>query len=92
MENKAKIEQLIEKREKDLEFHKRTENRDYIRCIYIFLKDLKSLQEHTEEREVTLKISDLEWFEYEWCYCKCWRIIAENQEECDCWAKIKRIP
>lgn len=55
-------------------------------------KMIASLQEPTKEREVTLKISDLEWFEYEWCYCKCWHIIAENQEECDCWAKIKRIP
>jgi hypothetical protein len=30
-----------------------------------FIKDLKYLQDTTEEREVTLKISDLEWFEYE---------------------------
>lgn len=91
---KAKIEQLIEKIiydmwERPFAMTWETEARNMRK---ILKKHLESLQDTTEEREVTLKISDLEWFEYEWCYCKCWRIIAENQEECDCWAKIKRIP
>lgn len=89
-----KIEQLIEKIIDDMweRPFARTWEWEVRNMRKILKKHLQSLQEPTDEREVTLKISDLEWFEYEWCYCKCWRIIAESQEECDCWAKIKRIP
>lgn len=68
-----KIEKIIETRKI---LKSQTENPVSETYIDMFIKDLESLQEPTEEREVTLKISDLEWFEYEWCYCKCWRIIA----------------
>jgi hypothetical protein len=53
-----KIEQLIEKY---TELHKAEQMVESGEV----LNDLQSLQEPTEEREVTLKISDLEWFEYE---------------------------
>lgn len=74
---KKKLEQLIEKREKTLEKYKQYSQAPADE-VSEFIKDLKSLQEPTENR---------------WRCSKCWATYFESKKGCEyiCWDCIGRV-